>query len=352
MKPFRVLSLDGGGMRALYSLSVLKTLIKNFNSSSNKDIGKQFDLIVGTSTGAIIGSSLAYGKSLNDIHLLYKAWGKHIFAHPMKVKKSLVLKLDGLKNLWSAANRNKILKQTLKEAFRDETLEELYTRRGIGLCVNSIYMQSHDPKVFKTPHSPTYQVDNKRKLTDICLASSAAPFFFPLALIKNPSSQEIEAYCDGGVWSGNPIFVALTEALYIAQKTQAIEIVSIGVGPSPYEKTFTEKSANRGFLGWGLGSRLSELSVDIQGKSFALVAQALAQKFSELGQSVKIIRAEMSLPEPEEVNHLGVDVSTPAAFQTWEKLGEKDGLKTCKKIKEGSSSLAPLKDIFSDLDDF
>lgn len=58
-KPYRVLTIDGGGMRGLYSATVLDTLSRRFacqTDSEQLDIGKGFDLIVGTSTG---GSSLA-----------------------------------------------------------------------------------------------------------------------------------------------------------------------------------------------------------------------------------------------------------------------------------------------------
>ena len=53
MKPFRVLTIDGGGMRGLYTASLLNFLVKRFDSDViNPDIGKSFDLICGTSTGA------------------------------------------------------------------------------------------------------------------------------------------------------------------------------------------------------------------------------------------------------------------------------------------------------------
>ena len=56
---FRVLSIDGGGMRGIYTATYLDALERAFATRRNLpgglDIGKAFQLIVGTSTGAVIG---------------------------------------------------------------------------------------------------------------------------------------------------------------------------------------------------------------------------------------------------------------------------------------------------------
>ena len=85
----RVLSIDGGGMRGLFSSTYLEGLIKlaknRFGTDIN-DFGKQFDLIVGTSTGAIIGCGLAAGIPLEIISSFYADHGKEIF--PEQLPKS------------------------------------------------------------------------------------------------------------------------------------------------------------------------------------------------------------------------------------------------------------------------
>ena len=76
-KPYRVLSLDGGGMRGLYTASVLQSLVNRFSrsNSGNKDIGKGFDLIAGTSTGGILACGLAAGVPIKNIIELYSKKG-------------------------------------------------------------------------------------------------------------------------------------------------------------------------------------------------------------------------------------------------------------------------------------
>lgn len=67
-RPFRILSLDGGGAKGFYSLGVLREVEAMLGTS----LHQQFDLIFGTSTGAIIASLLAMGRTVSDIHDLYK----------------------------------------------------------------------------------------------------------------------------------------------------------------------------------------------------------------------------------------------------------------------------------------
>src|SRR5262245_25296947 len=70
---FRVLSLDGGGAKGFYTLGVLKGL----EGMLGAPLSKNFDLIYGTSTGSIIAALLALGKSVDDVHGLYKT---HVIA--------------------------------------------------------------------------------------------------------------------------------------------------------------------------------------------------------------------------------------------------------------------------------
>src|SRR6267142_2255491 len=67
-KPCRVLSLDGGGAKGFYTLGVLREI----EGLVNMRLHEKFDLIFGTSTGAIIAAMLALGHSVDEIHELYK----------------------------------------------------------------------------------------------------------------------------------------------------------------------------------------------------------------------------------------------------------------------------------------
>jgi patatin-like phospholipase/acyl hydrolase len=69
--PFRILSLDGGGIRGVFPAAFLAKLEEHLNAP----IGSYFDLIAGTSTGGIITIGLGLGLSAKDILKLYEEQG-------------------------------------------------------------------------------------------------------------------------------------------------------------------------------------------------------------------------------------------------------------------------------------
>ena len=68
----RILSLDGGGAKGFYTLGVLARVEAMFKG---KPLCEEFDLIFGTSTGAIIAALIVFGYGIDEIHALYK---KHV----------------------------------------------------------------------------------------------------------------------------------------------------------------------------------------------------------------------------------------------------------------------------------
>src|SRR5438552_18260998 len=64
----RILAFDGGGAKGFYTLGVLKEI----EGMLNCPLYKRFDLVFGTSTGAIIGSLVSLGYEIDEIYDLYK----------------------------------------------------------------------------------------------------------------------------------------------------------------------------------------------------------------------------------------------------------------------------------------
>ena len=351
IKPYRVLSLDGGGMRGLYTASVLQSLVNRFSgvNSENKDIGKGFDLIVGTSTGGILACGLAAGIPINKIVDLYSKKGNRIFTDPFPFEGHLKKYWWIFKNRKKAANSNSALKQELKSIFSNKTFGQIYKDRQIGLCITAVNLIDHSPRVFKTPHDPSKNMDNNRRLTDVCLASSAAPILFPIAHIPDPERSNIyEDFVDGGLWANSPILVALVEAITCSKKEQPVEIVSVGSCSPPPGQTILEKDINKGFIGWRAGIGPMELSMDAQSKSSHFISGFLCAQLEKFGKPIKICHLKQRSPSAEQIKFLSMDQADEQTCSMLIKWGSKDAAEIYGEIiRENKHSI--LKTIFNNL---
>ncbi len=346
--PYRVLSLDGGGMRGLYTAAVLNSLSDRFGSGDFLDIGKGFDLIVGTSTGGILACALAAGVPINDVINLYKDKGPAIFPNPLPQSKWSKLSW-ALKNFSNAANPNDKLKEELDRIFGSETVGEVFKRRGIGLCIASINFATHKARVFKTAHDPKKSADDKRLLKEVCLATSAAPMILPVAGIPDPLvKDELTHFVDGGLWANNPILIALVEALTMSGD-RPIEIISIGTCPPPSGSAITQDEANKGVSQWNFGLKALELSMDAQASGNQFIATFLADCLSKTGKSVSLTRLEQSPPSSEQAVLLGLDNSSMKACSTLIQLGNSDGLEIYGKTTRGDPNYKTLPEIFQSM---
>ncbi len=318
-KNFKVLSIDGGGLRGLYSASFLQGLA---NLASNRfntnivDFGKEFDLIVGTSTGAILGCGLAYGIPLREIIDFYINVGNKIFPRPLP-KSKLQLLLQNRRKLNQQGD--KALKQALQGAFGDETLASIYERKEIGVVIPSLNLTTHKSWVFKTPHDSTSSHrDDAYSLVDVCLASSAAPVYRSLAVIKKPGKSSTKnMFVDGGLWANNPILVALIESLRIADSKQDIQIFSLGTSAAPNGSMHNPEKPHWGLTEWGFGSKAIELSMDAQTGVAEEMANMLAKN---IDRNIKITRfPEPSIPR-EHAKLLGLDNASKQACDLLQQL--------------------------------
>jgi patatin-like phospholipase/acyl hydrolase len=215
-KPFRVLSLDGGGMRGVYASTYLGELAEAFarkRGVTALDVGKGFDLIAGTSTGAIVACALAAGVPLSDVVSLYREHGRAIFPRKLPTRFGLSLMVQLVTRPAPLASCAKALREVLEATFRSETLAQVYARRGIALAIPAVEMNRHHSWVFKTPHHPnTNGRDNRYRLADVCLATTAAPIFRSLAPLDDPNGgPSYFVFADGGLWANNPVIVGLVD---------------------------------------------------------------------------------------------------------------------------------------------
>ena len=277
MRPVRVLTIDGGGMRGLYAatyLSALAVEAAKRRKSGSLDVGRAFDLIVGTSTGGIIACALAAGVPLAEVASLYRCHGKAIF--PVKMPSGVLHSISQMcsrpKHL---ANGSAALERALEGVFARWTIREIYDRRGIALAIPAVDMTRHRAWVFKTPHLNGHRDDGFR-LVDVCLATSAAPLYRSLARVAHPTdSAHHYVFVDGGLWANNPVLVGMIDGLRMTEPGNRIEIFSLGTCPRP-PGDVSPLNMHWGFSEWEFGGRVASVSLAAQESAYDEMASMFA----------------------------------------------------------------------------
>ncbi|OOY15873.1 patatin-like phospholipase family protein [Thioclava sp. DLFJ4-1] len=291
-QPYRVLSLDGGGMRGIYTAAFLARLTDQFARIRGKpalDLGRGFDLITGTSTGAIVGCALAVGRPMSEVVALYREHGPKIFPHRIKGKRSAIYRAG--RGSHFVREGDKALRDALHGVLDDVSMLDVFVGRGISLAIPTVLMSEHRAWVFKkTPKSGVR--DDQYSLVDVCMATSAAPIYRSLAAIDDPNSPggPKQVFADGGLWANNPIMVGLVDALTVAPRDRPIEIYSLGTCPRPDGDHLDADSAHRSMLDWSFGADVAPLSISAQEFAFDHMARLLCNAISDCGRSIRRVR--------------------------------------------------------------
>lgn len=229
---FRILALDGGGLRGTFTAAVLAKWDDMLKAGGGNDLISHFDLVAGTSTGAILAIGLAMGLKPIEILSFYENKGPQIFPKDRKLRHWLKSKHDSA-----------TLRGLLTEVYGDKTLEADSCCR---LVIPTVRAKQGQAEAIVTPHSPDRTAHRNISAVEAALASSAAPTYFDEATFDGPIA--LETFLDGGVWANNPILPALAEAVrYLKIPLDRIDVLSIGTLSS--ESDFTEQ-LGKGKAGW------------------------------------------------------------------------------------------------------
>ena len=231
---FRILSIDGGGIRGVFPAAFLAGLEERYLDGT--PVSRYFDLIAGTSTGGVIAIGLGAGLRATELRDLYAERGCEIFPPTNPVSKKVRKGLGFFRHKYNSDSLSKIL----SDSFGRRTLAESKSR----LCVPACDGQHGEVYVFKTPHHPDFFLDGKETMVKVATATSAAPTFF------QPLDDGGFTFLDGGLWANNPIMVGLVEALTsFSVPRERIRILSIGCGGSTYRIGRWKKRLG-GLLSW------------------------------------------------------------------------------------------------------
>ncbi len=252
---FHILALDGGGTRGIYTAQLLAKIEQAFGVP----IRTRFDLIAGTSTGAIIAGAAVSDIPMTDIVELFETETPYIFRRRWYRIPLFLSKYP-----------NQKLAQIIAKHLPATPLGEIAS----PLMITSSEIAKSEVHIFRSNYgsrdseiAPTSKDVNLR---DAILASCAAPTFFA------PKSVGNFLLADGGLWANNPSTVAFTEALSVfGKEAREIRMLSIGTGHSV---NMYHNRRGWGFItGWG-GAKLTSYVMTLQSQASANTAKLLLKE--------------------------------------------------------------------------
>lgn len=205
-RPRRLLAIDGGGLLGLLPAESLILIEQQLNqlSGTEKPLCDRFDLIGGTSTGAILAAGLALGLKATELRDFYLKYGQGIFTKcwlPVR--------------LWHSYP-SAPLENHLKEVFGEATTLGSDRLRTQVMIVTKNATLGNDWFFTNNPNSKFFKNNSGLPLWQVVRASTAAPTYFPPQTIKVPDDdgkKQTFEFIDGGVSSyNNPALQVFLEA--------------------------------------------------------------------------------------------------------------------------------------------
>ena len=274
---YRVLSLDGGGAKGFYTLGVLNEIEAMIRP---RPLCEHFDLIFGTSTGAIIAALLVLGFKINDIHELYKT-------HVPAVMRSR-----------TPNGRSKELAKLAATIFGESTFRQVKTRVGIV----ATRWQLERPMIFKDGvaqahgRHATFVPGFGCTIADAVRSSCSAYPYFEKCTLSTEGGNVVELI-DGGYCANNPTLYAIADAVQaLGVPLPQLRVVSVGVGVYPEPKRWITPKY--------LVSLLGKLCVGFTGtqllqKTLNVNTESMEQLRLILFNDVQAVRINDTFEQPE-----------------------------------------------------
>ena len=236
MAKYRIISLDGGGIRGLITVILLQRLGTEPGLNGWLD---QVDLVAGTSTGGLLALAIAKGLDLQTIRVLYENKGGEIFDD------SWLDNIVDLGTVIGAEYDNKNLGRDVRNVLSDTILGELKH----SVLVTSFDLDNEDkdptkrtwkPKLFH--NIPGRDNDGERLAYKVALYTSAAPTYFP----------SVDGYIDGGVFANNPSMCALsqTQDNRNSNRPSLSDVVLLSLGTGTSLTYIKGKTLDWGYAQW------------------------------------------------------------------------------------------------------
>ncbi|KAK3878442.1 hypothetical protein Pcinc_017025 [Petrolisthes cinctipes] len=232
----RLLTIDGGGVRGLVALEVLRKI----EEEAGRPVNELFDMICGVSTGAILAVMLGIHRiPLDECETLYKELSTKIFTQTtLKGATSLFMK----NSYYDSDSWTEILKENMGEKCLIETARDDVAKVClVATSANTNRVQAYLFRNYNLPYRVTshYRGSSLPQLWEAVRASAAAPGYFSEFRIGDL------IFLDGGLFVNNPSAIALHEAKQVWGDAALQCVVSVGTGRhEPIDTTNTNAESS------------------------------------------------------------------------------------------------------------
>ncbi|MDR2233254.1 MAG: patatin-like phospholipase family protein [Tannerella sp.] len=299
-KYFRILALDGGGIRGMLPAMIVAELERRLRKATNNAdsyISDYFDLIAGTSTGGILSCIYLYnhnGRRIEaaDAASFYENFGSTIFRRNCF---SFIIRL------FDSLYRDKGINGVLDRIFGEAKLSE-----AVCNCAIMAYDISERKAVIFTRDAARQDDRRDYRLRDIARATSAAPTYFRVAKALSISG-DTSYLIDGGIYANDPSICGIVEAkktVFGAQDTypKISDMLVVSIGTGKVVKSYDYERARK----WGVISWAIPVIDMLQSSSAEVVSYQVDKLFDSEGSRDQYIRI---VPELYDVSHKMDDAS-------------------------------------------
>ncbi len=257
-EPYRILALDGGGLRGIVSARVLQHIESDF-----PEFLGAADLVAGTSAGAINTVAIGLGINGEKLVTLYQdqaeticgrsiwdrlATGDGIYAAAIPTERRLKGIVNGLEN----GTGKPVTNVKLGDIQRKILITSFQLDSHNPICRSESGPRRWKAKIFhnfKDDGDGGPNPDLAQKAVDVVMRSSAAPTEFPI----------YQGFTDGALLANNPVMCAIAQALHpslgCVKPPQHIVALSIGTGAAPAQYLH-QRSSSWGYIQWAQYSNL------------------------------------------------------------------------------------------------
>lgn len=260
---YRILALDGGGVKGTFTASAIAT----WEKQTGLRVVDHFDLIAGTSTGGILAIGLGLGLSGQEMLDFYRSRGPEIFP----ITRLYSRPYHFLRHLAAPRYSQEILYRELSAAYYKDGSPICLKDSRCRLVIPTYHAVAGASHLFRTPHHKDLTADANTEAANAALATAAAPTFFTAAKIANMVAES--SYFDGGVWANSPVMAAIVEAVcFLRIPMERIDVLSVGTTDEPFT---VRKQTRSGIIGWLWKKKILNLLMNVQQESSLKLASHL-----------------------------------------------------------------------------